>query len=188
MKRLSFLVALLMLISVAPTHADEAVFRDGDEQPFCESPGPCPDGDYMDFRRLTQGHGRQERRIRHGLRTAEPWPSRALDGRHGTTFAFDFDTDGYGDVDAQLRVRRKDGRWRAYLYKGKYFGRHIPGKVKVWRPGRRSLKVGFSADLLGDGIGRYRWRVDEYERNLTCPGSCHSDSAPDRGWYEHTVR
>jgi hypothetical protein len=169
----------------APVGADQQGFRDGDEQPFCESPGPCPDSDYMDFRWLTQGHGDDSRRLRQGVRTAERWRTGDLDGRHGTTFAFDFDTDEHGDVDLQLRVRRKDGRWRAYFYSGKYFGRHVPGKVNVWRPGRRSLKVGFSADVLGDAVGFYRWRVAEYQRGVGCAGSCHSDDAPDSGWYEH---
>ena len=188
MKRFCFVLAVVSALSVGSATADEAIFRDRDEQPFCEGPGPCPDGDYMDFRRLTQGHGEQPRRVRHGLRTAERWRSRALEGRHGTTIVFEFETDRYGDADMQLRVRRKDGRWRAYLYEGKYFFRHVPGKVRVWRPGRRSLKVGFSADLLRDGIRRYRWTAWHYDRNLACPGSCHTDHAPDRGWYEHQVR
>lgn len=183
MRRLVLFAAAALLAPV-PALADGATFRDGDEQPFCEEPGDCPDNDYMDFRRVTSGHGGG---LRHGLRTMKRWKTKELGGPHGVTIYVDFDVDGDRRVEREVRVRRKHGELQARMFRGRYLRKEVEGRLVAWRPDRRSLKVRFPAGLLGDDVESYRWRVFWAQRDLACTGSCHTDSAPDQGWYEHTL-
>lgn len=180
-------VAAAFLLTPVPAPADGGAFRDGDEQPFCESPGDCPDDDYIDFRRVTFGHGRRPALVRHGIRTMKRWKTKDLGGPHGVTFFFHLDTDGDRGVERALRVRRKNGHLWGGMFRGKHLRRHVRGRVEVWRPDRRSLEVRFPVRMLGDDVERYRWQVSWAQRQIGCPGSCHSDHAPGRGWYEHRL-
>lgn len=184
-------VAVAVMVAVAATvgiaGAGQASFKDPDEKPFCEG-GDCPDTDYMDFRRATQGHGAKPRQLRHGVHTYKRWKTKVLGGRRGTTIVIYFDVNGKNRPERQVKIRRKDGKLWAAMFRGRpYFRRRIPGRVLVWRPDRRSIKVGFPARLLRDDIDRYRWRIEWWARNTVCPGSCHDDWAPNRGWYEHRL-
>ena len=185
MKRAALLLVLALGLAPVPAAADGDAFRDPDEQPFCESPGPCPDGDYMDFRRVAHGHGKAPGTLRHGIETRLRWRTKTLGGRHGTTIAIDFDTDGDRGVERQLRIRRKAGELVARMLRGKFQDKEVPGRVEVWRPDHRSVKVRFRAGLLGADVAEYRWRAHWWDRGLACPGSCHTDYAPNKGWYGH---
>lgn len=184
-KRIALLTAAL-LAAATPALAGGGAFRDGDEQPFCET-GDCDDTDYMDFRRLTFGHGRSESVVRHGIRTLKRWKTKELGGRHGVTIHVHLDTDGDERVERSLRIRRKHGSLWAGMFRGKHLRKSVGGRIRVWRPDRRSVKVRFPVRMLGDEVRRYRWRVWWAQRALACPGSCSTDSAPDRGWYEHRL-
>ena len=187
MRKQAMLLALIVVLLPSSASADGATFRDPDEQPFCESTGPCPDTDYMDFRRLTQGHGRTPRVLRHGIRTLERWKTKRLGGRHGTTIAIDFNTDDDGGTERGIRIRRKDGELTARMFRGKYLRKPVDGRIAVWRPDRRSVKVRFHARVLGAGVDEYRWRVYWWDRGVGCTGSCSTDFAPGRGWFEHVL-
>lgn len=187
MRRLALVVLASSLLVPGSAWADGGRFRDPDEQPFCESPDPCPDTDYIDFDRVTFGHGRTHRELRHGLHTRERWKTRDMGGRHGVTIYFDFDTNDNRSPDRRLRVRRKHGELLAQMYRGKYFRKKLGGPLRVWRPDRRSIKIRFPVRLLGKGLEDYGWQAGWYNRRLNCPGSCHSDYAPRRGWFEHTL-
>lgn len=185
MKKLAPLIVAL-LVSAAPALADGGAFRDGDEQPFCET-GGCGDSDYMDFRRLTFGHGRNESVVRHGVRTIERWKTKVLGGRHGVTIHVHLNTDDDWRAERSLRIRRKHGELWAGMFRGKYLRKRVAGRVRVWRPDRRSVKVRFDVRMLGDDLERYRWNVSWAQRDIACPGSCSTDTAPDRGWFEHRL-
>lgn len=181
------LVAAALVLPVVPAAADSGTFRDPEEQPFCESPDPCPDDDYMDFRRLTFGHGDSGRTLRHGFYTEKRWKTRRLGGRHGTTIDITFNTDRDQRGERSIEIRRKDGELQARMFRGRYLLKPIPGDIRVWRPDRRSVKVAFAPRLLGERVRRYRWYVVWYDRGLACPGSCGNDFAPNKGWYEHRL-
>ena len=185
--RPALLAIALVLCLPASAVADGGAFKDPDEQPFCESPDPCPDTDYMDFRRATFGHADRPRMLRHGIETRKRWKTRDLGGRHGVTIYFELNTDDDRRAERSLRVRRKKGELWARIFRGRYHRKRVRGPVRVWRPDRRSLKVRFHARLLGDDIDRYRWAVFWSNRDVYCPGSCHQDFAPHRGWYEHRL-
>lgn len=187
MRRLASVMLCAALLVPGAAWADGDRFRDPDEQPFCESPDPCPDSDYIDFDRASHGHGPTDRVLQHGLHTRERWKTKDMGGRHGVTIYFDFDVNDNKSPDRRLRIRRKDGELLAQMYRGKYFRKKIGEPVRAWRPDRRSIKVRFRVRLLGDDVDGYRWRASWYNRALACPGSCHSDSAPHRGWFEHTL-
>ena len=180
------LVAALLALP-APAAADGGRFRDPDEKPFCESPDPCPDTDYIDFDRVSYGHGRTAGLLRHGVHTRERFKTKDMGGRHGVTIYFLFETDGDERGERMLRVRRKDGKLSGRMFRGKYFFKKVGGRVRVWRPDRRSLKVRFPLRLLGDDLERYRWSASWYNRRIACPGSCHSDYAPHNGWFTHRL-
>jgi hypothetical protein len=180
-------VAALLLLP-ASAAADGGAFRDPDEQPFCENPDdPCPDGDFMDFRRLTFGHERPARALRHGIETSKRWKTKRLGGKHGVSIYVDFNTDDDRHMERGLEIRRKDGELWAGMFRGKYHRKRVPGRVRVWRPDRRSVKVRFPKRLLGDDVDGYRWVVWRARRGVYCPGSCHTDFAPNRGTYEHRL-
>lgn len=183
--RPALLAIALVLCLPAPAGANGGGSRDPDEQPFCES-GDCPDTDYMDFRRASFGHA-DGRRLQHGIATRERWKTKELGGRHGVTIYFDFSTDDDARIERLLRVRRWNGELRGRMFRGKYHRKRVPGAIRVWRPDRRSVKVRFPARLLGDGVEQYGWRVHWSNRRVACAGSCHTDFAPNRGWYEHRL-
>ena len=186
-KRLALVVAALLLAPVAAL-ADGDAFHDGDEQPFCEDPNAeCPDDDYMDFRRATFGHGKTRSVVRHGVRTMKRWKTKDLGGRHGVTIYVHLNTDDDGRVERSLRIRRKHGELRGRMFRGKYFDKRVHGSVRVWRPDGRSIKVVFRVRMLGDDVDAYRWGVSWARRGIGCLGSCHSDHAPDEGWYRHRL-
>lgn len=187
MKKLGLVVLASLLVFPGHALADGGGFRDPDEQPFCESPGPCPDSDYIDFRRATYGHGRKAGVVRHGLHTREPWKTKDMGGPHGVTIYLELDVDGDRAAERMVRMRRKDGELWARMFRGKHHRKRIGGGLRVWRPNRRSIKVRFPLRLLGDDLDRYRWRAGWYNRELGCAGSCHSDYAPHRGWFEHRL-
>ena len=187
MRSLALMIGLATVLSVTPAAADDKVFRDGDEHPFCESPEPCADTDDFDIRRLTQGHGDDADNLRHGIRMARPWSTKSLGGRNGVTIYIDFNLDDEGATDRLLRIRVKRGELWAGIFTGRFGGKRVAGMVRVWRPGRRSVKVGFSRDLLGQGNDDYRWRSSWGMRYTGCAGSCNDDHAPDRGWYLHRL-
>jgi hypothetical protein len=185
MRLLLVLLAALML-PVVPAAADGGAFRDPEEEPFCEGPGECPDNDYMDFRRLTYGHGDAGKTLRHGVYTLKRWKTRRLGGRHGTSITIRFDTDGDRLPERRLEIRRKDGELWAGMFRGKDLLKPVRGEVRVWRPNRRSVKVAFRPALLDERV-RYRWYVEWSDRGLACAGSCQSDHAPQRGWFTHEL-
>ena len=188
-KLLAAALGAVVLLPILPVAANEAAFRDGDEQPFCEGDPDCPDDNYMDFRRLSQGHGTEHRNIRHGIRTLKRWPTRDLGGPHGVSFLIGFDIDGDAGREREIRIRRKDGHLWAGMFKGRGFWKRtpVPGHIRVWRPTRFSVKVGFATDLLAEGLDKYRWSVSWGLRKAGCTGSCESDDAPNRGWYTHRL-
>lgn len=187
MRKLALVALAALLLAPGLAQADGGRFRDPDEQPFCEGPGSCTDTDYLDFSRATFGHGRTARVLQHGLKTRERWKTKDMGGRHGVTISFDFDTDGDRGVERRLRVRRKNGELRARMFRGRYLRKRVGGDLGVWRPDRRSIKARFPRRLLGDDLDRYRWRAGWHQRGVACPGSCHTDYVPDRGWYEHRL-
>ena len=188
MKKAAVLVVALLLVPTAAV-ADGGGSRDGDEQPFCEGAPPedCPDTDYMDFRRASFGHGPAGGVVRHGLRTIKRWKTKDMGGRHGVTIYVEVNTDDDRRVEREVRIRRKRGAIWAGMFRGKYFRKRVEGRVRAWRPDRRRVKIGFRVRMLGDGVDRYRWRVFWANRAVACPGSCHTDFVPDRGWFEHRL-
>lgn len=185
MKKLVLLLVVALVVPVAPAAADGGSFRDPEEEPFCEA-GDCPDNDYMDFRKVTHGHGNDGKSLRHGIYTARRWKTKRLGGRHGTSITIRFDTDGDRRPERRLEIRRKDGELWAGMFRGRNLLRPVPGNIRVWRPSRRSVKVAFDPALLDERV-RYRWYVDWSDRDIACAGSCHSDQAPQRGWFTHEL-
>ncbi len=181
------MVLAAAMLAPGTAGADGGRFRDADEQPFCESPDPCPDTDYIDFDRVTFGHGPKARVLQHGIRTRERWKTKDMGGRHGVTIYLELDVDGDRASERLLRMRRKDGELWARMFRGKDYRKEIGPALRVWRPDRRSIKVRFPLRLLGDGVDRYRWRAGWTQRGVACPGSCHTDFAPRRGWFEHRL-
>lgn len=187
MNKLGLVVLAAVLLVPGYARADGGRFRDPDEQPFCESPDPCPDTDYIDFRKVTYGHGRNDRLLRHGIHTRERWKTRDMGGRHGVTIYLEIDVDGDRAAERMVRMRRKDGELWARMFRGKRFREKVGAELRVWRPNRRSIKVRFPLRLLGHDLERYRWSAGWHNRAVACTGSCHTDSAPHRGWYEHRL-
>lgn len=187
MRKLGILAVAALLSFPAPAAADGGAFRDPDEQPFCEGGDPCPDGDFIDFRRLTFGHERPARALRHGIETRKRWKTKWLGGRHGVSIYIDFNTDDDRRMERGLEIRRKDGKLWAGMFRGRYHRKRVPGRVRVWRPDRRSVKVRFGKGLLRDELDGYRWTVWWANRDVVCPGSCSIDHAPNRGRYEHRL-
>lgn len=186
MKRTLLLIVALLVLVPASAIADETVFRDGDEEPFCEG-GPCPDRDALDFRRVKQGHGTRPEMVTHHFRMKRRWQTSDMAGAYGISFVWYFDSHSGRGADRRVRVRVKDGEIVAIMTKGRYFDRIVPGRVWAWRPGRRGLKIAFDVDMLRMDSRSYRWYVTYYARRLACPGSCNDDEAPDRGWYTHRL-
>lgn len=187
MRRLAIVVVAASLAVPGSAWADGGRFRDPDEQPFCETSDPCPDDDYIDFDKVTYGHGPTERVLRHGVHTRKGWKTKDMGGAHGVTIYFVFDTDGDPEGERTLRMRRKDGELRGRMFRGKHLSKKVGGRLHVWRPDRRSIKVRFPVRLLGEDVDSYRWRAGWYQRGVACPGSCHTDSAPHNGWFEHNL-
>ena len=144
-------------------------------------------GDLMDFRRLRQSHGDAHRRVRHSIRTEKPWRASVLGGENGVTIKIEFNTDDDRAWERQIRIRRRDGRLRAHMWRAND-DRRLADKVRVWRPNRYSVSVAFSADALKDGVRAYGWRVSWTRRsNQPQPAIVYWDSAPGRGWYRHRL-
>lgn len=181
------LVVAGALLVPGPAGADRGRFRDRDEKPFCESPDPCPDTDYIDFDRLSFGHGPKARVLQHGIHTRERWKTKDLGGRHGVTIYIAFDNDGDRASERLLRMRRLKGELWARMFRGKGYRKEVGPPLRVWRPDRYSIKVRFPLRLLGDEVDTYRWRAGWSQRRVACTGSCHSDFAPQRGWFEHRL-
>lgn len=137
----------------------------------------------VDVKWASHGHLKEGGALRHALGTHARWRSRAL---RSYRVRIDFDLDKDAAAERQLRVRYKDGRLRAAMYRGEFFDVEVQGRVRVRRPNRRSMWVAFAPDLLRKDLARYRWSVLVYARG-TCPGSCPADSAPDRGWVKHRL-
>lgn len=185
-RAVAVVVAALLMVPVH-AHADQGSLRDPDEKPECEMQDPCDDTDYMDFRRVSFGHGETSHRIRHGLETRKPWKAKRLGGRFGTTLAFEFNLDGDRRPERQLRIRRREGKLRAAVFRGERWRKRVRGWVHVWRPDRRSARVEFDSRLLGEGVDSYRWRATWWQRYAGCIGSCGYDVAPRRGWVTHSL-
>lgn len=186
MRKLALVLLASILLVPGSAWADGGRFRDPDEQPFCESPDPCPDRDYIDFDKATYGHGKG-RSVRHGVHTRERWKTKDMGGRHGVTIYFHFDTDDDRRVERMVRMRRKDGELWAQTFRGKYLRKRVGEPLRVWRPDRRSIKVRIPLRVLGDDLDGYRWLAGWYNRDTFCPGSCHSDWAPHDGWFVHRL-
>lgn len=187
MKKLVLIALASVLVLPGQSFADGGRFKDPDEQPFCESPDPCPDTDYIDFERVTFGHARRAGVLRHGIVTRERWKTKDMGGRHGVTIYLELDVDGDRAAERMVRMRRKDGELTARMFRGKHLRKRIGGDLRVWRPNRRSIKVRFPLRLLGEDLDRYRWSAGWYNRDVACAGSCHTDYAPHRGWFEHRL-
>jgi hypothetical protein len=189
-------VALMIGVLIVPdaARADTRRYRDQDEVPSCPGDSACSDDDFMDFRRVMHGHGNTHRRVRHGIRTVRPWDTGVLGGQRGVTIAIHFNLDRDPAWERQLRIRRVHGRLWAGLFKGYKDATRIPGKVRIWRPDQRSVRVAFHLDALKDGLTRYRWKATWWQRGPYCPESegCYQDDAPDQGlftryWYVHRL-
>lgn len=187
MRKLVVAALVSSLLVPGSAAADGGRFRDRDEKPFCENPDPCPDTDYIDFDRVSFGHGRTARVLQHGVHTRKRWKTKDMGGRHGVTISIAFDNDGDRSSERLLRMRRRDGELWARMFRGKGYRKQIGGPLQVWRPDRRSIKVRFPLRLLGSELDRYRWRVSWSNRRIGCAGSCHTDFAPQRGWFEHSL-
>ena len=158
--------------------ADTRVFFDPDEE---------QDQDFMDFRRLRQGHGDSYRRVRHGIRTEKPWETGVLGGANGVTIEVTFNTDDDNAWERQIQIRRRNGRLWAGMFRGSDY-RRLPVKVRVWRPSSYSVSVAFSADALKDGVRAYGWQVRWVRRSdFPQPAIVYWDRAPGRGWYRHRL-
>jgi hypothetical protein len=103
------------------------------------------------------------------------------------TIHISFDTDGDRRAERAVKMRRKDGELWAHVFRGKHLRKKVGDPLRVWRPNRRSIKVELPVRLLGDDLDRYRWRAGWGNRALACAGSCHTDYAPHRGWFEHRL-
>jgi hypothetical protein len=173
------LVLGLLFVGPDAALADTRVFFDPDEE---------HDQDFMDFRRLRQGHGDAYRRVRHSIRTEEPWKTSVLGGVDGVTIEIRFNTDDDSAWEREIRIRRRDGRLRASMWRRSDY-RRLPVKVKVWRPNRYSVSVAFSADALKDGVRAYGWQVSWAQRSDSDqPAVVYWDSAPaSGGWYRHRL-
>ena len=181
-------IALSLLVGPPSARGDTHTFRDGDEEPFCESPDPCPDTNFMDFRRVMVGHGKVRGTVRHGVRTHRRWRTRVLGGRYGVTIYLEINLEGGRRPEKMIRIRRKDGALWAQMFEGNWWLHRVPGSVGVWRPTRRSLKIAFDRDMLGEDVDRYGWSFSWGNRRTACPGSCHNDWAPDKGEYVHRLQ
>jgi hypothetical protein len=137
----------------------------------------------VDVKWASHGHVKGGEALRHALGTYGRWRGRALRSYRAR---IDFNLDKDGAAERQLRVRYRDGRLRAKMYRGELFGVEVPGRVKVRRANRRSMSVTFAPGMLRENLARYRWSLLVY-LDATCPGSCPSDSAPNRGWVKHRL-
>lgn len=180
------LVLGMLVVGPDAALAETRVFLDPDEKPGCLE-GECPDKNFMDFRRLRQSHGDPHRRVRHGIRTVKPWKTDVLGGENGVTLEISFNLDSDLEWEREVQIRRLNGRLRADMYRGSDY-RRLPVKVRVWRPSQYSVRVGFPADALKDGVNAYGWRVTWSRRgDGASPGIVYWDSAPEQAWYRHRL-
>ena len=150
--------------------------------------GEAADNGPLDIKVVSHGH--RDGGLIHTLTTYEPWRNRAL--RHSSSWIalmFDRRSGSFGD-ERYLRIEySQDKGLHARMTT---FGTHGPGefigRVDVWRPTRRSLRVRFPRRYLGRNVSRYEWRATtSFEDRATCRSSPDSadqggciDSAPGR--------
>ena len=169
---LALAVGLCVALAMSPVTADEKRVSD-----------PKDLGYNLDVKWVSHDHGDRHRMVRHGIGSYGRWRDRGL---RGYTMRLELNTNKTNAFERSVRIDYRDGRLRAAMYKGKFMDVKVPGRVRMWRPTRRTIWVSFDADMLRDGIKRYRWSISLYQ-NGECPGSCDFDGAPDNGWIRHRL-
>lgn len=130
----------------------------------------------LDIRSIGHGHDAR-RRLVHRVTMREPWRLRALrPGRGELALLFDLDgkiVDGHGlEFERALVVWAGGGRLHAEMRTPR---NRVLGRVKVWRPNNRTVKVAFRKALLRRGLVEYHW----FARTLVYRGDrSGGDAAP----------
>lgn len=172
--RIAVLSLALVLVVPLPVAADVVTRSDG----------RASDNGPLDIKNVSHGH--RDPRLIHTLKTYEPWRNRALrNGSSWISLLFDRRSSSLDD-DRYLRIDYSEQRG---LYaRMTTLGTHGPGefigRVDVWRPGRRAVRVRFPKRFLGRSVGRYEWRaITSYEDGDTC--SSNPDSADQGGCIDY---
>ena len=107
------------------------------------------------------GHGHDARgRLVHRVTMQAAWRLEALrPGRGELTIPFDLDgkfVDGHPSVERAVFIAFRSGRLRAVMRGGPGLER-VVGRVPVWRPNNRTVKVAVPTALLGRRLTAYYW-------------------------------
>ena len=105
------------------------------------------------------GHGHDPRgRLVHRVTMQDSWRLRALRPRRGElALLFDLDgklIDGHPEFERAIVIWTSGGRLRAQM---RGVRSQVLGRVKVWRPNNRTVKVAFRKALLRRGLAEYHW-------------------------------
>jgi hypothetical protein len=105
------------------------------------------------------GHGHDARgRLVHRVTMQESWRLRALRPRRGElALLFDLDgkiVDGHPEFERAVVIWAGGGRLHAEMRTPR---NRVLGRVKVWRPNNRTVKVAFRKALLRRGLAEYHW-------------------------------
>ncbi len=126
------------------------------------------------------GHGHDARgRLVHRVAIRQPWRLRALrPGRGELALLFDVDgrlVGGHPRFERALVIETRSGRLHAEM-RGRRNHQRVLGRVKVWRPDNRTVKVAFPKALLRRGLAEYHW----FARTLVYEGEYirGGDAAP----------
>ena len=105
------------------------------------------------------GHGHDSRgRLVHTVRMRDAWRLRALRPAHGElALLFDLDgelSNGHPRFERAVVIWTSGGRLRAEM-RGRR--NQVLGRVNVWRPNNRTVKVAFRQALLRRRLAEYHW-------------------------------
>lgn len=183
--RTIFLVVAALSASAlaGPAHADTKRFRDGNDVR-----GP------LDIETVAHGHrtaGDGGTRLVHTVRLRRSWPVAKLGKDAYLVLAIDLRGHRAGRPERTLQVEAEHGELVARMYDTLTKSERHLGRVALWQPDRRTLRVSFPTSLLRDGLGRYRWRtatVVENRPRMCKPVDVCVDWAPDQGGKRKYVR
>jgi len=158
-------VSLISVMLSGTASADTARFNDPNDTPG-----------RLDVKAVRHGH--DGARLVHSAYTYRRWGSRALsDDESYIGFYLDAGT-SRTRADRFVWIRHKPGRglYARIFRPGVHANGERLGKVRVSRPGRRSVRIYLRRSQLSSGIlNGYRWRVTTSYEKSTTGGACGDD-------------
>ena len=139
----------------------------------------------LDIATVSHGHRRTstgERRLVHTIRLREAWPVKKLGHEAFALIYFELKGNPDSPPERTVQIEYEKGRLVARMFDLLVDpSRHL-GRVALWRPDWRTLRVSFPKSLLREGLQRYKWNAVTFveKGRGVCPrtGGC-VDWAPD---------